>query len=139
MIPTIAAFVRRRPLTLQQQERVDFYIAILPWLIGLLLFTGGPVIASLLFSFTDWTGLSSVRWIGLENFRNLLFNDDLFWTATVNTFYYSFGAVTLGTLGALFVAILLNQNLPGTTFLRVVYYMPSIASGVAVISRFITP
>jgi multiple sugar transport system permease protein len=132
MIPTIAAFVRRRPLTLQQQERVDFYIAILPWLIGLLLFTGGPVVASLLFSFTDWTGLSSVRWIGLENFRNLLFNDDLFWTATINTFYYSFGAVTLGTLGALFVAILLNQNLPGTTFLRVVYYMPSIASGVAV-------
>ena len=38
----------------------------------------------------------------------------------------------LGTIGALFVAILLNQKLPGTTMLRVVYYMPSIASGVAI-------
>ncbi|MCB0062494.1 MAG: sugar ABC transporter permease [Caldilineaceae bacterium] len=132
MIHTIVSSVRRRPLTLQQQERIDFYIAILPWLVGLIFFTGGPVIASLAFSFTDWTGLSSLRWVGLENFRELLFEDDLFWTATINTFYYSFGAVTLGTLGALFVAILLNQNLPGTTFLRVVYYMPSIASGVAV-------
>lgn len=132
MIHTIVSSTRRRQRTLQQQERIDFYIAILPWLLGLIFFTGGPVIASFAFSFTDWTGLSSLRWVGFANFRELLFNDDLFWIATVNTFYYSLGAVTLGTLGALFVAILLNQNLPGTTFLRIIYYMPSIASGVAV-------
>lgn len=132
MLHTIVSSTRGRQRTLQQQERIDFYIAILPWLLGLIFFTGGPVIASLAFSFTDWTGLNSLRWVGLENFRTLLFEDDLFWTATANTFYYSFGAVTLGTLGALLVAILLNQNLPGTTFLRIIYYMPSIASGVAV-------
>ena len=88
------------------------------------------MIASFLFSFTDWTGLSSIEWVGLANFENLLLHDDLFWIATRNTFFYSFGAVVLGTCGALFVAILLNQKLPGTTMLRVVYYMPSIASGV---------
>ena len=126
--------MRRRPLTLHQREQVDFYIAILPWLLGLILFTGGPVLASLIFSVTNWTGmnLAEVKWVGLENFRALLFNDDLFWIATVNTFYYSLGAVTLGTMGALFVAILLNQNLPGTTLLRVIYYLPSITSGVAI-------
>jgi len=134
MLQTIATFTRRKPLTLQQQERRDFYISILPWLIGLIFFTGGPIIASLIFAFTNWTGtkIEGVEWVGFGNFSNLIFEDELFWIATWNTFYYSFGAVFLGTLGALIVAILLNQNLPGTTALRVIYYMPSIASGVAV-------
>jgi multiple sugar transport system permease protein len=132
MFLTIAALVRRRRLTLQQQEQLDFYLAIAPWLLGLILFTGGPVLASFAFSFTNWTGLTTVEWVGLQNFRQLLFDDDLFWTATYNTFYYAAGSVLFGTLGALFVAILLNQNLPGTTLLRVIYYMPSIASGVAI-------
>jgi multiple sugar transport system permease protein len=132
MVLTIAALWRRRPLTLQQREQLDFYLAIAPWLIGLILFTGGPVLASFAFSFTNWTGLTTVEWVGLANFRQLLFEDDLFWTATYNTFYYAAGSVLFGTLGALFVALLLNQNLPGTTLLRVIYYMPSIASGVAI-------
>lgn len=122
----------RRPLTLRQREELDFYLFIGLWLIGFILFTGGPVLASLLFSFTNWTGLTTQEWVGLENFRQLLLEDELFWIATRNTFVYTFGSVILGTLGALFVAMLLNQKLPGTTFLRVVYYMPSIASGVAV-------
>jgi multiple sugar transport system permease protein len=132
MASTLSAIIQRKPLTLRQREQIDFYVAISPWLIGLIFFTGGPVLASLAFSFTNWTGLTTVEWIGLRNFRDLLFRDELFWIATVNTFYYAFGSVTLGTFGALIVAILLNQHLPGTTFLRVVYYMPSIASGVAI-------
>lgn len=132
MIQTVTALFQRKPLTLQQQERRDFYLAIGPWLIGFLLFTGGPILASLVFAFTDWTGLTSVRWVGLLNFQQLIFEDALFWIAVWNTFYYAFGSVILGTLGALFVAMLLNQNLPGTTLFRVIYYMPSIASGVAI-------
>ncbi len=131
MLNTIAALTRRKPRTLQQQEKIDFYIAIAPWLIGLILFTGGPVIVSFFLAFTD-ASLKSVEWIGFGNFQELLFEDKNFWIATWNTFYYAFGAVTIGTIGALIVAMLLNQNLPGTTMLRVIYYMPSIASGVAV-------
>jgi multiple sugar transport system permease protein len=132
MAQTVSTPVRRRPLTLQQREQWDFYLAIAPWLIGFILFTGGPVLASLIFSFTNWTGLTTMEWIGLGNFQQLLFEDELFWIAARNTLYYSFGSVTLGTIGALIVAILLNQNLPGTTLLRVIYYLPSIASGVAI-------
>ena len=132
MLLTISALLHRKPLTLQQRERVDFYLAILPWLVGLVLFTGGPVIASFLFSFTNWTGLRSMEFVGLSNFQQLIFEDELFRDATINTFIYSTGAVFFGTIGALFVAILLNQNLPGTTFLRTIYYMPSIASGVSI-------
>jgi multiple sugar transport system permease protein len=132
MAQTITSPPRRRPLSLRQREQRDFYLAIGLWLIGFILFTGGPVLASLLFSFTNWTGLTTMEWVGLNNFKQLLFEDKLFWIAARNTFYYSFGSVLLGTAGALFIAILLNQNLPGTTLLRVIYYLPSIASGVAI-------
>jgi len=128
-----AAAVRgRRRRTLQRKEERDFWIAILPWFLGLFLFTGGPVLASLLFSFTNWTGLSAFEFVGFKNYRELLAEDIVFWETVFNTFYYTVGAVLLGTLGALFVALLLNQNLPGTYVLRLIYYLPSIASGVAI-------
>lgn len=132
MTASVAARPRKPGRTLQKREERDFWIAISPWFIGLLLFTGGPVIASLVFSFTDWTGLNLSGFIGLENYRALLSEDLVFWETVYNTFYYTFGSVLLGTLGALFVALLLNQNLPGTYFLRLIYYLPSIASGVAI-------
>lgn len=132
MLLAITSSLQRKGMTLQQRERIDFWLAISPWLLGLIFFTGGPVIASFVFSFTNWTGLSSMEFVGLANFQELLFKDDLFWISAWNTFYYAFGAVLLGTLGALVVAILLNQDLPGTTLLRAVYYLPSIASGVAI-------
>jgi len=132
MLFTVMSRTRRKALTLRQREELDFYLFIGLWLIGFILFTGGPILASFAFSFTNWTGLTSGEFVGVLNYKTLLFDDPLFWTATRNTFFYSFGAVTLGTAGALFVALLLNQKLPGTTFLRVIYYMPSIASGVAV-------
>ncbi len=131
---TVSAAARggHRRRTLQRQEERDFWIAILPWFLGLFLFTGGPVLASLLFSFTNWTGLSAFEFVGFKNYRELLVEDIVFWETVSNTFYYTFGAVVLGTTGALIVALLLNQNLPGTYLLRLIYYMPSIASGVAI-------
>ena len=131
MLTTLSR-VQRKTFSLRQREEIDFYLFIGLWLVGFVLFTGGPILTSFWFSFTDWTGMTSGQFVGLQNYQTLLFEDKLFWTAVYNTFYYSFGAVTLGTAGALFVALLLNQKLPGTTFLRVIYYMPSIASGVAV-------
>lgn len=132
MTVTAAAVRGRRRRTLQRKEERDFWIAILPWFLGLFLFTGGPVLASLLFSFTNWTGLSAFEFVGFKNYRELLGEDIVFWETVFNTFYYTVGAVLLGTLGALFVALLLNQNLPGTYVLRLIYYLPSIASGVAI-------
>ncbi len=131
---TTVSSPRRRLPSLKQREERDFYLAIGLWLIGFILFTGGPILASLIFSFTDWTGvnLSAAKFVGLQNFQKLLFEDKLFWIATRNTFYYSFGSVLLGTSGALVVALLLNQKLPGSTLLRVIYYLPSVASGVAI-------
>lgn len=129
---SVMSFLRTRRLSLRAREEIDFYIAISPWLIGFILFTGGPILFSLGMSFTNWTGLTNREWIGLLNYRKLFFDDPLFYTVLKNTFYYSFASVALGTIGALAAAILMNQRVPAVAVFRTLYYLPSVTSGVAI-------
>src|SRR5688572_26340250 len=119
--PMKLPFSQRRRLTLSQREEIDFYIFVSPWILGLLFLFGGPILASLGISFTSWTGVSteSLKWVGLENYQ-ALFNDKLFWISLKNTFYYALGSTTLGVALALFLAILLNQRVLGTTLFRTI-------------------
>ena len=123
----------RRPLSRARREERIFYLFVTPWLIGLTLFWGGPILTALGLSFTDWSGvnLNDLKLIGFENYATM-FADDLFWESVGNTVFYAVGSVTLGTLFALFLAILLNQNVPGIPFFRSVFYLPSVTAGVAV-------
>lgn len=123
---------RPKQLTLFQREERDFYLCILPWLIGFILFTGGPVIYSFAMSLTNWTGMASREWVGLDNYIQLLTVDPLFWTVVKNTFYYGFFSVLLGTVVALGAALLMNQKVPGINIFRTMYYLPSVTSGIAI-------
>ena len=119
-------------LSLRAREEIDFYLAISLWLIGFVLFTGGPILASLGMSFTNWTGMTTRDFIGLANYQKLFLSDRLFWIVLKNTFYYGFASVLLGTIGALFAAILMNQKVRGINVFRTLYYLPSVTSGVAI-------
>lgn len=123
---------KRPNLSLRAREEIEFYIAISPWLIGFILFTGGPIIFSIAMSLTDWTGLVQRHFVGLTNYIQLFFHDNLFWIVLKNTFYYGIASVILGTIGALAAAILMNQKLPGITIFRTLYYLPSVTTGVAI-------
>ncbi len=115
----------------RREERV-FYLFILPWLIGLVLFNAGPILGILGLSFTDWRiSFENLSFIGLENYATL-FADETFWISVGNTLYIVVGRVVFGTAFALFLAILLNQKVPGIPFFRAVYYLPSVTAGVAV-------
>jgi multiple sugar transport system permease protein len=122
--------------TLAQREERSFYLFILPWLIGFILFTGGPVIYSFIISLTDWTGSQTRNWVGLQNYVNLFTVDPYFWIVLKNTFVYGIFSVLLGTLLALGVAILMNQKVPGISIFRTLYYLPSVTSGIAVAIMF---
>ena len=113
------------------QRRLEFYLAIAPWLLGLVLFTGGPILASLYFSFTDWNVLTAPRWIGLDNYVQLATVDPIFWTSLYNTAFYTVGHVPLTFLVALLAALLLNQPVPLIPFFRTVFYLPTVTAGVA--------
>ena len=121
----------RKPASLKRQEAVAGFIYISPWLLGFLAFTAFPFLASFYLSFTDYTVVSQPRFAGFANYVEALSGDDLFWGSLRRTFTYAVVGVPLGILGSLTCALLLNQGLKGTTFFRVLFFLPSLTPLVA--------
>jgi multiple sugar transport system permease protein len=114
------------------RESFTGYAFISPWLIGFLVFTAGPVIASLLISFHSWSLLSTPEWVGLANYQRILSEDPLFLTSLWNTAYYVILSVPLGICLALALALMLNLPMRGMGIFRTVFFLPSITNIVAV-------
>lgn len=127
--PRVMPRVRRR--SLWSRRNLAYFVFLSPWLIGFALWTGGPLLASLYLSFTQYDILTPPRWIGLENYTGL-FADDLFWQALKVTSIYTFVGVPLMMITSLLLAVLLNQKVPGLSFFRTVFYLPTVTTGVAV-------
>ena len=105
---------------------------IAPWAIGFIVFTAYPLVASFYYSLTDFGTMRAPAFVGFRNYIGLFTKDELFWKSLYNTFYYAVFALPLGALVSLFLAILLNRKLPGVTFFRTVYFLPTILPVVAV-------
>lgn len=119
---------RRRPLSSREAWEGRLYVA--PWVIGFLVFTVGPMLASIYFAFCDYSVLSSAKWVGLANFEKIA-KDRLFGLSLYNTAYYVFLAVPLGLVASFSLALLLNVKARGINFYRSLYYLPVITPGVA--------
>lgn len=102
-----------------------------PWIIGFLLWTLGPMIASFILSFMEWDLVSSPRWIGLANIREMLVDSVLLQALKVTTLYAGL-SVPLQLIIGLTLAMLLNTKIAGMRFYRTAFYLPSVLSGVAV-------
>ncbi|MCC6167969.1 MAG: sugar ABC transporter permease [Caldilineaceae bacterium] len=116
---------------LQRREALEGYLWISPWLIGFLIFSLGPIIASLYLSFTEYKIAGNPKWIGLANYTQALFNDKLFWPSLSRTTYYTVATVILGVILSLLAAMLLNQEIRGRAVFRALYYLPSLTPVVA--------
>jgi multiple sugar transport system permease protein len=116
---------------LQTRVALWGYVFALPWLLGLLIFILGPILASGYLSLTEYDVLSPPTFVGLENYRTALFDDDLFWPSLLRTFEYSVAFVPLGLFGSLAVALLLNARVKGRNAFRTVFYLPSLTPAVA--------
>ena len=122
---------RRFYLSPRARDNIAGHLFILPWLIHLVVLIAVTMLASLGISFFDTDFLTKAEFVGLQNFSNLL-SDPLFWKSLANTAYYAFVAVPLGIGFALGIALLLNQKVKAVGGFRLIYYTPSIVSGVAV-------
>ncbi|MDR3691918.1 MAG: sugar ABC transporter permease [Fimbriimonas sp.] len=120
--------VNRRKLT--HQPGFWGFLFISPWLLGFLIFTAGPMIASFWLSFQKYD-LVSIRYVGVENYRRLFQEDPLFWKSLKNTVFYALFSVPLGITGSLSIALLLNQNVRGQRIFRTCFYLPSLVPSVA--------
>ncbi len=114
-----------------RREEVMFYLFILPWLLGLILFDAGPIIASFVVSLTDWTMLADPNWIGVSNYERMI-DDTTFVKALRNSAYFGIGSVTLGLVTSFLLALLLNQQVRGIALFRTIFYLPALVSGIAV-------
>ncbi|MCL5998473.1 MAG: sugar ABC transporter permease [Chloroflexi bacterium] len=117
---------------LARREAIEMYICLAPWLIGVVVFTLGPMLASVVLSFMDWKLLKPPVWVGLDNFVSIFTSDPLFTKALVNTAYYTGFSVPLQLITAFLVAMLLNTRVRGLAIYRTIFYIPSVFSGVAV-------
>lgn len=120
---------RRSSATGSNRESWVAYLFLLPWLIGLVVFTLGPILASAWLSFTNYDLFTSPEWVGLNNYIRLVTRDARFAKALGVTFRYVLLSVPLQLLFALLVAAVLNRGLMGLSLYRAAYYLPSLLGG----------
>jgi multiple sugar transport system permease protein len=107
------------------------YLFVLPYLGHFALFVGFPLFFSLLLVFHRWDIVSSMVWVGADNFSKLS-RDTLFWQAMLNTGVFLLLHIPLQIGAALFLAVQLNARMRFRGLFRAVYFLPVIVSGVVV-------
>jgi multiple sugar transport system permease protein len=96
-----------------------------PWLIGFSVFLAYPLVASIYYSFCDYSVLRPPVWVGAENYTDL-FKDEIFWTALKNTASYAIMAMPMGMIVAIGLALLLNTKVKGMPIYRTIFFLPSL-------------
>jgi len=114
-----------------RREALECYLFILPAVLGLVLFSLGPIVASGYLSLTDYSLLTPPNWVGLANYQAIL-SDPFFWQSLKVTATYVAVGLPLYTVASLLVALLMNQRVRGIGLFRTIFYLPSVISGVAV-------
>lgn len=138
----LASFTERQQVSLlgrivgaqspfQVRDALLGYLFLSPWLAGLVLFFGGPIIASALLSLADYDVVSTPIFVGLENYERAFVKDDLVWDSLLRTIYYTLAVVPITLSGSLLLAILLNQSLTGTNLFRTFFFLPHLTPAVA--------
>ncbi len=120
----------------KSRENLTGYLFIAPWLIGFLVFTLGPFIQSFYLSFTRYNIVQPPKFIGLANYRMMLFDDELFWKSLWVTIRFALCSVPMVLVIGVLLALLLNSNVRGIDAFRTIFYLPSIIPTVATSSIF---
>lgn len=119
--PAAAPRVKRRP-----RRDGAAWVFLSPWIIGAALLTIGPMIASLVLSFTDYDLFTAPEFVGTANYERMFFEDPRFWKSVGVTLNYVLVAVPLKLAVALGIALLLNRARAGQGFYRSAFYAPSL-------------
>jgi len=116
-----------------EQKRKFFVTGALfasPWVIGFVIFSLYPIVASFYFSLTEYNVLQPAVFVGLNNYKEL-FTEAKFFKSLYNTLYMCVFGVPLNLVFALAMALLLNLEVKGQAIYRTIYYLPSVISVVA--------
>jgi multiple sugar transport system permease protein len=117
---------------LRRQETIAGYLFLLPNILGFLVFSSIPVVATFSISLLDWDLIRAPRFVGLDNYVKLLTDDAVFRKVLFNTGYYVIGTVPAGIVLSLLLALAMNANVRGIAIFRVIFFIPVISASVAV-------
>ncbi|TDE97408.1 sugar ABC transporter permease [Occultella glacieicola] len=109
------------------------WLFVMPTVVCVLIFLVVPLFSGLFIAFTDWdvvSGLGGIRWIGLENFQELL-QDDMFWSSTLRTLIYAGVGTPLTITVGLFLGLALNRPMPARGLIRAIFFLPSLVNVIA--------
>lgn len=115
----------------KRKESREFYIFTSPWIMGFILFVIGPMIASILISFSHWDVITDPRWVGIANYKEIFTDDPLFWKSLKVTLLFTLILVPIQLTLSLLVAILLNQKVMAMPLFRTMFYLPTVLPVVA--------
>ena len=110
----------------------EAYLFLLPSLLGFSIFVIIPILISLVLSFTEWDLIRPAKFVGFENYIELLTADRIFVKVVSNTIIYVILIVPVQLLLGLVLAVALNQSIRGILWYRLVIFMPVITNIVAV-------
>ncbi|HEY3319820.1 MAG TPA: extracellular solute-binding protein [Planctomycetota bacterium] len=126
-----SSYKRIRKLSLQRGEALAGYAFAAPAILGLIVFTLGPILATLMYSLMHYEILDSGTWVGADNYSRLFTTDRFFVTAMWNTLYFTALSVPLGIAISLGLALLLNMEIGGRAIYRTCFYLPTVVPAVA--------
>ncbi|MFH1552448.1 MAG: sugar ABC transporter permease [Candidatus Omnitrophota bacterium] len=113
------------------RQKISYLFIALPAVL-FFVFQLAPVFISFLLSFTRYDVIHSPKFVGLANYKNILFNDPLFWKAIGNTVLYVIGVVPLGICFSLILAVAIDQKIKFKNFFKSIFFLPSVTAIVAV-------
>lgn len=116
------------------KDKIAPIVFLAPWIAGFLILTLLPMAMSLYFSFTNYNLLTPPKYIGLSNYVKMFTTDLHFMNALKVTFIYVLVSVPLQLMVSLALAIVLNKGVPGLSFFRACFYVPSLLGGSVAIS-----
>ena len=115
----------------KRNEWIVAYIFIAPLVIGLIVFYIYPFFQNFWFSFNEVNRFNVSTFTGLQNYKNLLKDKELYQTLG-NTLKYVVITVPIGICLSLFLAALLNSKIKGTSIYRTIFFLPSVTMSVAI-------
>ena len=128
------AVTARHPSRRRHGAGITPWLFISPWILGFVCFTLGPLIFSLTMSFYDWPVVGERTFVGADNYRTMLTEDPQFWHSLGVTVKFAAIFVPLNIAVSFLLAVLLNTKVRGTAFFRTAFYLPSVISGVALVT-----
>jgi multiple sugar transport system permease protein len=118
------------------KENITAYAFLSPWIIGFILFSGVPIIASFVLSLTRWDLISAPRFIGLGNFIAMFSAGSDFWNILKVTLVFTVFSIIATLTWSFFLAMLLNFKLKGIGIFRFFFFIPAVIPSIALAFAF---